>query len=117
MKCHYHPDREAVGMCVSCGEPVCLECKVVLDNKIHCNKCVESDMAKLEEVSSINWWIPASIFGIIIYLIALFSLGTKHPLIRNKLFLFTCSMFTFWLIALIVLNWWGNSHVINIYFP
>ncbi len=41
MKCYYHPDHEAIGICISCGKPVCVECKVVLREKIYCNPCVE----------------------------------------------------------------------------
>jgi len=39
--CAYHPKREAVGACVSCGKLVCAECKTVLAEKIYCNPCAE----------------------------------------------------------------------------
>lgn len=39
LNCYYHVDREAVGTCVSCGRPICLECKVVLQDRFHCNTC------------------------------------------------------------------------------
>jgi hypothetical protein len=45
MTCYYHPDREAVGMCVSCGKPVCVECKVMLGEKIYCNPCADKMFA------------------------------------------------------------------------
>jgi len=41
MNCYYHPDREATGNCIECGQPVCLECKVEYDGKIYCNHCIE----------------------------------------------------------------------------
>lgn len=41
MNCYYHPDREAIGTCVSCGKPTCAECKVVLAEKFYCNPCVD----------------------------------------------------------------------------
>ncbi|MFH1381808.1 MAG: hypothetical protein ABIH70_02840 [Chloroflexota bacterium] len=41
MNCFYHPEREAVGMCVSCGKPICPECKVELGKKFYCNPCAE----------------------------------------------------------------------------
>lgn len=49
--CAYHPDREAVGMCVSCGRAVCPECKVVLANRIHCEACANERLAR--ETSSV----------------------------------------------------------------
>jgi len=39
--CAYHPDREAVGACVSCGKLVCEGCKTVLGGKIYCNPCAD----------------------------------------------------------------------------
>jgi hypothetical protein len=39
--CAYHPKREAVGACVSCGKLVCAECKTVLGDKIYCNPCAD----------------------------------------------------------------------------
>ena len=40
--CAYHPDRDAVGACVSCGKLVCIECKTELAGKIYCNPCADS---------------------------------------------------------------------------
>lgn len=40
-KCAYHPNRDAVGSCVSCGRLVCAECKAVLGGKIYCNPCAD----------------------------------------------------------------------------
>jgi len=39
--CAYHPDRDAVGACVSCGRLICAECKTVLGGKIYCNPCAD----------------------------------------------------------------------------
>ena len=39
MTCAYHPDREAAGACVNCGQLVCDECKTALGGKIYCNPC------------------------------------------------------------------------------
>ena len=38
-KCACHPEREAVGACVSCGQFICAECKTLLGEKIYCNPC------------------------------------------------------------------------------
>lgn len=39
MKCDYHPDRDATGICVNCGKLVCDACKAVLEGKIYCALC------------------------------------------------------------------------------
>jgi len=36
MKCHLHPDRDAAGYCVSCGQGVCAECKREVLGTIRC---------------------------------------------------------------------------------
>ena len=43
--CAYHPDRDAVGACVSCGRLICDECKTVLGGKIYCNPCADKMFA------------------------------------------------------------------------
>ena len=54
MKCHYHPDREPVGMCVACGQPICTECKVVLKDRLYCNECVAAGRKSPEAVFVID---------------------------------------------------------------
>ncbi|HKB71187.1 MAG TPA: B-box zinc finger protein [Thermoanaerobaculia bacterium] len=36
MKCHLHPDRDAVGYCVSCGQGVCAECRREVAGTVRC---------------------------------------------------------------------------------
>ena len=42
---YHHPDRDAVGACMSCNQAVCPECKVEYAGKVYCNSCIEK-MAK-----------------------------------------------------------------------
>lgn len=44
--CFYHPGRDSVGACVSCGKMVCLECRTMLGSKIYCQKCADDVFAK-----------------------------------------------------------------------
>ena len=39
MKCEYHPDREAVGNCVTCGRPICDYCVAVMYGEKYCPHC------------------------------------------------------------------------------
>ena len=41
MQCAYHPDREPVGACVSCGKLICVECKALLGGKMYCTPCAD----------------------------------------------------------------------------
>ncbi|MFC2018980.1 hypothetical protein ACFLU4_03380 [Chloroflexota bacterium] len=45
MNCAYHPDRDAMGACVSCGRLVCIECKTELGGKIYCNPCADKQFS------------------------------------------------------------------------
>lgn len=41
MQCAFHPDREPVGACVSCGKLICVECKALLGGKLYCSPCAD----------------------------------------------------------------------------
>lgn len=40
MKCHNHPDREAQGACVGCGNLFCPDCMTRIHGKSYCKKCI-----------------------------------------------------------------------------
>ena len=42
MKCAYHPDRDAVAVCVSCGAGLCPDCRNREDGKYYCDECVKT---------------------------------------------------------------------------
>jgi len=46
MQCDNHPDKDAIGACVSCGKGVCSLCKISFDGLIHCRQCVEAGRVK-----------------------------------------------------------------------
>lgn len=39
MKCHVHPDTDAIGMCVGCGKPICEACLVEVKGRNYCKSC------------------------------------------------------------------------------
>ena len=41
MKCAYHPDIDAAGVCVRCGRMLCKDCAMVLANKVYCQPCAD----------------------------------------------------------------------------
>jgi hypothetical protein len=45
MKCVYHPEREAVGTCVNCGNGICEFCKSIINAKMHCPNCIEKSVS------------------------------------------------------------------------
>jgi hypothetical protein len=41
-RCRTHPDREGVGICVSCRAVVCVECSTRVDRMNYCIRCLQS---------------------------------------------------------------------------
>lgn len=47
--CSRHPDREAAGMCVSCGKPFCEECLSEVKGKNYCKSCLAETIEHLQK--------------------------------------------------------------------
>ncbi len=43
MKCYFHEDRDAVGLCMNCGRAVCRQCGVVAGGRLRCESCYIED--------------------------------------------------------------------------
>lgn len=41
MNCKFHPEREAIVVCVECKTPLCKDCLVKIDGRNYCNDCVQ----------------------------------------------------------------------------
>jgi hypothetical protein len=49
-RCVTHPDREGVGICVSCRTVVCVECSTRVDRMNYCIRCLQAaEPAKKQE--------------------------------------------------------------------
>jgi hypothetical protein len=71
--CSYHPGKDAVGACVSCGKMVCLACRTELQEKVYCPPCanrlfvhkdtVVSAAPVFPQVQTVSgWWWLLPIF-------------------------------------------------------
>ena len=66
MKCYKHPDRDAVGMCVGCGNPICQQCNVKLDEDNCCEECkgkLAATTKKKKQPSKRNKWLLGLLIG------------------------------------------------------
>lgn len=52
ISCQKHPDREAAGMCVTCGKPFCQECLVELNNKYFCKSCLSEKLSETDRAAT-----------------------------------------------------------------
>lgn len=41
-RCYNHPDREGVGVCVSCRSVICVECSTRIDRMNYCIGCLQA---------------------------------------------------------------------------
>ena len=54
MRCFYHPEREAVGTCKSCGKGLCPECAADLQKGLACRGRCEPDVRAVIELVERN---------------------------------------------------------------
>jgi DNA-directed RNA polymerase subunit RPC12/RpoP len=48
--CSFHPGKDAVGACVSCGKMVCVACKTELHDKVYCPTCANKLFVRKDDV-------------------------------------------------------------------
>ena len=66
-----HPALVAVGDCSECGRPICVQCGVIVEGKVHCTSCRPELGASLQarrEEGTQRWYA--------VYSIALWAVGT-----------------------------------------
>jgi hypothetical protein len=51
MRCFYHHDAEAVGVCKNCGRGVCADCASEVDNGIACRQRCEDEVRALNRLT------------------------------------------------------------------
>lgn len=51
MKCYYHPDKDAVGICKSCQKGICKDCLVDFGTGIACKGKCEEEVKILNELT------------------------------------------------------------------
>lgn len=68
MKCHYHPEVDAVATCMDCGRAICQSCAVNVAGRPLCRQCLASDTAirsRAESVPTNPLAIVSLILGIL----------------------------------------------------
>jgi len=57
--CSYHPGKDAVGACVSCGKMVCIACRTELQEKVYCPACANKLFIAKSDVPAVVDTAPA----------------------------------------------------------
>lgn len=50
-RCQNHPEREGVGICVSCRSVVCVECSTKVDRMNYCIRCLQAAVEPADAVA------------------------------------------------------------------
>ncbi len=69
-RCHYHPERAGLGVCVECRNVICRECTTQFEGINRCAKCLATKLAAAQQLAPRNDWSPGAV------LLALVSTGT-----------------------------------------
>jgi hypothetical protein len=69
-RCHYHPDRTGLGICVECRNVICLECTTQFEGINRCAKCLGKRLASAKTLGVRSEWSFGNLF------LALVSLAT-----------------------------------------
>lgn len=68
-RCHYHPDRPGLGICVECRNVICTECTTQFEGINRCASCLSARLAAAKRLAERRDWSVGSV------LLALVALG------------------------------------------
>jgi hypothetical protein len=55
-RCHYHPDRAGLGVCVECRRVICRECTTQFEGINRCARCLEQRLQVLQGPAARKDW-------------------------------------------------------------
>lgn len=70
-RCHYHPDRAGLGICVECRNVICVECTTQFEGINRCANCLAARLAKARKAvdradfSLANLFLAAASFAVL----------------------------------------------------
>jgi len=82
-RCHYHPDRPGLGICVECRNVICVECTTQFEGINRCATCLGKRLKKARTVTERKDWSAGSV------LLALVSFGLLYAGIYGLTLLFS----------------------------
>ncbi len=74
-RCHYHPERPGLGICVECREVVCRECTTQFEGINRCAACLTRRLSQSSQVRERREWSVGNV------LLALASFGVLFGLV------------------------------------
>ena len=72
-RCHYHPDRAGLGICVECRNVICVECTTQFEGINRCAKCLGDKLAKARTLVARRDWSVGNVLLAFIAVALLFG--------------------------------------------
>ncbi len=72
-RCHYHPDRAGLGICVECRNVICTECTTQFEGINRCATCLQKRLQLLQRLTARNDWSVGSLLLASLSLVVLFG--------------------------------------------
>ena len=72
-RCHYHPDRPGLGICVECRNVICTECTTQFEGINRCASCLQARLQKLKTLLDRNDWSVGNLVTALLAAVVLFG--------------------------------------------
>lgn len=72
-RCHYHPDRPGLGICVECRNVICTECTTQFEGINRCAQCLGKRLAQAKALLVRKDWSAGNVFLALISVALLFG--------------------------------------------
>ena len=60
-RCHYHPERAGLGICIECRHVICQECTTQFDGINRCASCLGQKLAKSRALPPRREWSAGNV--------------------------------------------------------
>lgn len=72
-RCHYHPERPGLGICVECRNVICTECTTQFEGINRCAKCLSARLAAVRALVDRQDWSFGNLFLALLAVALLFG--------------------------------------------
>lgn len=72
-RCHYHPERPGLGICVECRRVICTECTTQFEGINRCAKCLGERHAQAPQLVARQDWSLGNLFLMLISIAMLYG--------------------------------------------
>ncbi|MFT3707199.1 MAG: hypothetical protein QM817_05965 [Archangium sp.] len=72
-RCHYHPERPGLGICVECRNVICTECTTQFEGINRCAKCLSARLAAVRALVDRKDWSFGNLFLALLAVALLFG--------------------------------------------